>query len=62
MYVCICRGVTTSQIQREASETEGKCSVREINERLGCGNDCGRCRSSIRKVIQEVKTRSGKEI
>ncbi|MCW8885932.1 MAG: (2Fe-2S)-binding protein [Motiliproteus sp.] len=58
MYVCICRGVTSSQIQREVSEQDGKSSVREINERLGCGKDCGRCCSSIKQIIQQSGTNS----
>ena len=61
MYVCICRAVTTSQIQREATEADGKRSVREINDRLGCGKDCGRCRSNIKQVVQEAQSRSSQQ-
>lgn len=58
MYVCICRAVTASQIQREALDAEGKRSVREINDRLGCGQDCGRCRSSVKQVVQQAQSQA----
>ncbi len=58
MYVCICRAVTSSQIEQEVAEQDGKSSLREINERLGCGKDCGRCCSSVKQVIQEAKSKS----
>lgn len=54
MYICICKAVTSSQIQQELIDVE-QCTVQKINERLGCGNDCGRCRSSIKQMIQESK-------
>lgn len=57
MYVCICKAVTSSQIQQQLLEDE-QCSVKDLNERLGCGGDCGRCRSSIKQIIQEAKTES----
>lgn len=61
MYVCICRAVTSSQIQQEVLENE-QCSVRDINERLGCGRDCGRCRSSIKQMVQEAKNEAELEV
>lgn len=59
MYVCICRAVTSSQIQQQVLEDE-QCSMQEVNERLGCGKDCGRCRSSIKQTIQEAKSKTEK--
>lgn len=57
MYICICKAVTSTQVEQELTDAE-LCSVQEVSERLGCGKDCGRCRSSIKQMIQEVKTKN----
>ncbi len=51
MYVCVCRGVTDSQIQQAV--VEGDSSVRELKMRLGLGSDCGKCVTMARSIIDE---------
>ncbi len=40
MYICVCRGITDSQI-KEASKSAS--TVKEVLKSLGVGNDCGTC-------------------
>ncbi len=41
MYVCICNGVTDSQIRQAAAA--GCREVSELTMRTGCGATCGSC-------------------
>ncbi|WP_101925279.1 MULTISPECIES: (2Fe-2S)-binding protein [Luteimonas] len=41
MYVCICNGVTDSQIRQAAAA--GCREVAELTMRTGCGATCGSC-------------------
>ena len=49
MYVCICHGVTDSQI--EAAIDDGATTMRMISEELNVGNQCGQCCSCAKKVL-----------
>ena len=51
MYVCICKGITESQIH-EAVES-GLESVEELNESLGVAGGCGTCLSYAEEVLLE---------
>ena len=52
MYVCLCQGVTDSQI-RDAIY-EGCCSYREVRETLGVASQCGKCASVAKQVVRET--------
>lgn len=54
MYVCLCRGITDSQI-RQAVE-EGASSVREVNSLLGTATQCGKCAMTTRQIVNETLT------
>jgi len=41
LYVCICNGVTDSQIRQAAAN--GCREVNELTMRTGCGATCGSC-------------------
>jgi len=41
MYVCLCKGVTDSQIREAISE--GASSMRAIREQTGVMSACGKC-------------------
>lgn len=41
MFVCICNGVTDSQIRQAAAN--GCREVAELTMRTGCGASCGSC-------------------
>ena len=52
MYVCICKGVTDREI-RGAVE-DGNCTVRGLRKQLGCTGQCGKCKSQVREIRDEV--------
>lgn len=51
MYVCLCTGVTDSQIKEAASN--GCASMRELCRTTGVGTQCGKCVRSAREIIRE---------
>ncbi len=54
MYVCICKGITESQIH-EAVEN-GAASVEELNRSLGVAGECGTCLSYAEQILEEGLT------
>jgi bacterioferritin-associated ferredoxin len=59
MYVCICKGVTESQIC-EAIE-RGLCTRKEIASCLKAGTGCGKCGPDIRDLLQRTETLAASE-
>lgn len=53
MYVCLCKGVTDTQIQDAVAEGAG--SLRAVRMQLGVGSQCGRCVDCACDVINEAK-------
>lgn len=49
MFVCICNGVTDSDI-RDAVD-DGADSIRDLNKTMSVGNCCGKCTRVARQVI-----------
>ena len=49
MYVCVCHGVTDSQIRRAAEE--GVREVHELTMRLGLGSGCGSCMAQAAELL-----------
>ncbi|MFT6276087.1 MAG: bacterioferritin-associated ferredoxin, partial [Halioglobus sp.] len=41
MYVCICKGITDTQIR--AAVEDGASSLREVRNTLGVASQCGKC-------------------
>lgn len=52
MYVCLCKGITDSQIKEAVNN--GAQSVRAIRKTLGASSQCGKCACHVRDVIQEA--------
>lgn len=52
MYVCLCKGVTDSQI-REAVNN-GAESMREVREQLGVSTQCGKCVCHARDIVKDT--------
>lgn len=50
MFVCICNGVTDSDI-RQAVDA-GASSIRELNQTMSVANCCGKCTRVARQVIK----------
>lgn len=53
MYVCICNGVTDSDIHRALDS--GARNFRQVSERLGVSSQCGSCEAEARAVIAEYR-------
>lgn len=49
MYVCVCKGITDKQIQREIEA--GVSTLSELQERLEVGMCCGQCRPYATEMI-----------
>ena len=52
MFICLCYGITDTQI-RQAAEN-GVTDVRALKEQLGAGGQCGKCVRMSRDIIREV--------
>jgi bacterioferritin-associated ferredoxin len=52
MIVCICNNVNTTTI--ETAVEKGACSVDDIRECTGAGNNCGKCQFKINRVLQDT--------
>jgi bacterioferritin-associated ferredoxin len=51
MYVCICKGITDTQIR--AAVQDGASSMREVNSTLGVASQCGKCGIMARDIVRE---------
>ena len=59
MYVCICKGITDSQIR--AAIEDGASSVREVRHSLGVASQCGKCGILTRDIVRETLMESSQE-
>lgn len=50
--MCLCIGVTDSQIQDAVRE--GATTVRRLRKQLGCTGQCGKCKQQVRELRDEV--------
>lgn len=53
MYICVCHGITDREIA--ACARNGARSVRDLEQSLGLGTGCGRCRSAAAEVLRECR-------
>ena len=51
MYVCICKGITDTQIR--AAVQDGANSLREVHNSLGVASQCGKCGIIARDIVRE---------
>lgn len=51
MYVCLCRGITDSQVRQAVAD--GASSVREVNSLLGTAMECGKCGMATRQIVNQ---------
>lgn len=56
MYVCLCKGITDSQIREAVSD--GAASLQDVRLQLGVASQCGRCACVARDVINEASADS----
>ncbi|WP_396930548.1 bacterioferritin-associated ferredoxin [Mycolicibacterium sp.] len=58
MYVCLCVGITSDVVSRVV--TTGARTCNEVADACGAGSECGRCRRTIRSIIESSSTTAGK--
>jgi bacterioferritin-associated ferredoxin len=54
MYVCLCTGATSHVVANAV--TNGACTSKEVAAACGAGTDCGRCRHTVRSIIESYFT------
>ena len=52
MYVCLCKGITDTQIR--AAVEDGANSIREVRNSLGVASQCGKCGILAREIVREL--------
>lgn len=56
MYVCLCNGFTSRDVRRVIGEGAG--SVAGVYRACGAKPNCGRCKDTIRDLLDESPTRA----
>ena len=51
MYVCICKGITDTQIRNAVDN--GANSMRDLRESLGVSTQCGKCANLTKQIARE---------
>jgi len=57
MYVCLCNGITDSQIRNAIQR--GASSYKDVRTALGLGNQCGKCGTLTREILRESLQQDG---
>ncbi|GLS26266.1 bacterioferritin-associated ferredoxin [Marinibactrum halimedae] len=52
MYVCICKGITDTQI-REAV-CGGASNLKKVRQQLGAMTQCGKCAMMTRDIVEQT--------
>lgn len=50
MYVCLCKGITDSDIKQAVED--GAASFKEVRENLGVATNCGSCACAAKKLVK----------
>lgn len=53
MYVCLCVGATNNAVCEAVASGARTC--KEVAAACGAGSDCGRCRRTVRALIESTK-------
>jgi bacterioferritin-associated ferredoxin len=53
MFVCLCTGVTSQRVTELVAG--GASTSKDIADACGAGADCGRCRRTVRAIINASK-------
>lgn len=54
MYVCLCKGITDSQIKDAVFG--GASNLREVRKQLGVMNQCGKCGIMTKQIVEDALT------
>jgi len=50
VYVCLCTGATSQCVADAVAQ--GACTSKQVAQACGAGTDCGRCRHTVRAIIE----------
>ncbi|BBZ04369.1 hypothetical protein MCHIJ_38060 [Mycolicibacterium chitae] len=50
MFVCLCTGATSHEVADAVAR--GACTSKQVAVACGAGTDCGRCRRTVRAIIE----------
>ncbi len=50
MFVCLCTGATSHEVADAVHK--GACTSKQVALACGAGTDCGRCRRTVRAIIE----------
>jgi len=53
MYVCLCRGITNEAVA--GTVAAGATTCKQVAAACGAGSECGRCRRTIRSIIDAAQ-------
>jgi bacterioferritin-associated ferredoxin len=56
MYVCVCKAVTSGEVEKAIAQ--GASSVAEVTRACRAGGDCGTCHARIDLMIEQRCERS----
>ncbi len=53
MFVCLCKGVTSQTVIDAVAA--GATTTRQVAKACGAGTECGRCRHTVRAIIESAE-------
>jgi bacterioferritin-associated ferredoxin len=56
MFVCLCTGVTSQAVTDLVAS--GASTSKQVADACGAGLDCGRCRRTVRAIIEAASART----
>ncbi|MCG5434252.1 (2Fe-2S)-binding protein [Mycobacterium sp. MYCO198283] len=57
MYVCLCTGITSHEVAEAVAA--GASTSKEVAAACGAGSECGRCRKTVRAIIEASSSPAG---
>jgi bacterioferritin-associated ferredoxin len=57
MYVCLCVGVTNQAVADAVAA--GASTSKQVAAACGAGSECGRCRRTVRAIIEAKRAAAG---
>jgi bacterioferritin-associated ferredoxin len=57
MFVCLCTGVTSHAVSEAVAN--GAATSKEVAAVCGAGSDCGRCKRTVRAIIESYFANNG---
>ena len=57
MYICLCLGVTSGEVQQAIDD--GAHSTKKVAAACGAGSVCGRCRHTVRVMLDAAAPQPG---